>query len=210
MVTTKRDISLIVVIVAGFTQQRNAVHGMAKLYEHVARTYFDRRISCVMLESWETDPTILADKIGHHYTHACTKLALIGYSWGNPTLDRVEKRLAEYLITADWRAYVDPIPRLIDRWWSLLNIIAMTRLGKFIRRARTADLFIQRNSRPLGRLVHGVTSERTHVFGAHSLIKVFQIPHGNKHHNPAVGHDQIDDQDVVHRIIHKRLEELAA
>lgn len=206
--TTKRDIRLIVCIVAGFTQSRHEVHGMSALNEALACEHFDRRNSIIMLEHWDQSGELLADKIAH-YCGTTTRVALIGYSWGNPTIDHIEKRLDEYGIKAAYRAYVDPVTRASRHVLWPGNLIALTKLGSFKRLgAKIIDLWRQTNDRPLGRTVKDMHSGDGHWVFQSRADK--PIKGATAIHNPSIGHNTIDDHPMILNAIRARIEALLA
>lgn len=197
-----RPISLILVIIGGFRQERHSMHGMARLHERLAARHFDRRDSFVAMEDWRTDARVLGDKIAHAHAraHRRAKIVIVSYSWGNPTARRLIARLREHAITAHQWWMLDPVVRWSQAWFSPRNLIALTTWGRFIRpdNVESVRLYRQLNNRPQGRRVIGLVSEdRQTVFGAASTLSSGGEV-GRLIADPSVTHDTLDELQSIH------------
>ncbi len=204
-----------IICLLGFTQWSGPGTGLYRLHDRFVERYFDRRTSLVLLRRWNSDHEETAELIRHR--NMKTVIA-IGYSYGcGHALVQLSKHLGRRAIAIDAAFLIDPVPRyrLLP-----LKVLSLTRFGKFkvAHNVRSVWSWRQLNARPFGRRVIAMSDQTVvHdevVFGSAAELKRrtgrSKSVHGDRVINSVIGHNEIDDNAMIHEAIIDRVDSIVA
>ena len=206
--------NILVLVFAGWRQTvdpRADGVGMVRLTERIRREFRGRKGHACLLYPWDTAPMIAVQSLEALRPR---KLVVVAYSYGAGwALPRFAEALCEQGRgrRIDLACLVDPVPR----WrFAPLRWISLTRWGTYTVPAGVDRIAYWRqvNSSPFGRAAMPADHYATlhaEAFGAHELLRRHRLRHEKACASEAVGHDNIDEREDVHRDILRLISEEA-
>ena len=206
--------NMLVMVFAGWRQAidpRADGVGMMRLTERIRREFQGRRGHAVLLYPWDTSPTIPAQAVEALRPR---NLVAVAYSYGAGwALPRFAEALHKHCRGSriDLACLIDPVPR----WrFAPLRWISLTRWGAYSVPARVDRVAYWRqvNASPFGRAVMPAdeyATLRAEAFGTHAMLRRHRLRHEKASASGAVGHDNIDEREDVHRDILRLIAEQA-